>query len=424
MIKKYNQYLSEYTSILSARSTAHQPKELRAVYNRIRAMSQHSPFYLLNLSQEKQEFALSLKNTALALGASLDELRETACSPVTLKAAVSSEPEALSAELLPGSAENFTEPLQIQIDQLACAQQNCGRYLPSESEGPASAAYRFTIHSCGEDYEFTYQVSTSPTNRALMEKLTNFINQSNIGINAVLESDEAAASRIVLTATETGVPEDETLAFTITDNAGSASPDFPGLISYFGLSDASTKPANARFTLNGEPKSSMHNRIVLSRALSLTLKQTTDAPVDITFADRSAPPAHETASFIGSYNRLITLSRQGLPGNRLSARLFHVLDHIIISQGEQLGDAGIKRQTDGTLTLSGEAPAQIFLKPDLFSEPEGIFSQLTSKTRDIAINPMEYLDKTLITYPNLSRTGVSNPYITSLYSGMLFNSYC
>ena len=39
-------------------------------------------------------------------------------------------------------------------------------------------------------------------------------------------------------------------------------------------------------------------------------------------------------------------------------------------------------------------------------------------------NPMEYLDKTIITYPRSDREVYCNPYLTSMYSGLFFSSYC
>ena len=60
----------------------------------------------------------------------------------------------------------------------------------------------------------------------------------------------------------------------------------------------------------------------------------------------------------------------------------------------------------------------------LFEEPDGLFAKLSRKMSDIALNPVDYVDKVIVTYPNTARAGFSNPYLTSIYSGMMFNSYC
>ena len=53
-----------------------------------------------------------------------------------------------------------------------------------------------------------------------------------------------------------------------------------------------------------------------------------------------------------------------------------------------------------------------------------MLARLSRKMQDIALNPMEYVDKTIVTYPNTSRAGFNTPYNTSVYSGIMFNSYC
>ena len=60
----------------------------------------------------------------------------------------------------------------------------------------------------------------------------------------------------------------------------------------------------------------------------------------------------------------------------------------------------------------------------LFSEDSQFSSALLKRLSDISLNPMEYLDKTVVTYPNTTAKKTYNPYVTSIYSGLLFNNYC
>ena len=50
-------------------------------------------------------------------------------------------------------------------------------------------------------------------------------------------------------------------------------------------------------------------------------------------------------------------------------------------------------------------------------------SHLIRKLSSIAMDPMEYLNRQICSYPNPATTYI-NPYVTSIYSGMLFNTYC
>ncbi|MDE6974928.1 MAG: flagellar capping protein, partial [Lachnospiraceae bacterium] len=45
------------------------------------------------------------------------------------------------------------------------------------------------------------------------------------------------------------------------------------------------------------------------------------------------------------------------------------------------------------------------------------------KTGQISLNPMEYVDRVMVAYKNPGRN-FATPYVTSNYSGMLFNGYC
>jgi flagellar hook-associated protein 2 len=52
----------------------------------------------------------------------------------------------------------------------------------------------------------------------------------------------------------------------------------------------------------------------------------------------------------------------------------------------------------------------------------GFGSRMLRKLDSISIDPMEYIDRRICAYPNPNAT-YPNPYVTSIYSGMLFNSY-
>ena len=57
------------------------------------------------------------------------------------------------------------------------------------------------------------------------------------------------------------------------------------------------------------------------------------------------------------------------------------------------------------------------------SSLRGFAQSLLHKSNDIALNPLNYADKTIVAYKNPGKTFAS-PYTMSAYSGMLFNSYC
>ena len=60
---------------------------------------------------------------------------------------------------------------------------------------------------------------------------------------------------------------------------------------------------------------------------------------------------------------------------------------------------------------------------ELFSKDSQFVRTMMTKAYEIKINPMEYIDKLMGTYPDFSKPSEGFSYITSLYSGLIFNYY-
>lgn len=60
----------------------------------------------------------------------------------------------------------------------------------------------------------------------------------------------------------------------------------------------------------------------------------------------------------------------------------------------------------------------------LFGPGAEFAGRMLKKTDEVKLNPMDYVDKVTVTYPNYKKAPEGFSYITSLYSGMLFNYYC
>ena len=59
----------------------------------------------------------------------------------------------------------------------------------------------------------------------------------------------------------------------------------------------------------------------------------------------------------------------------------------------------------------------------LFQPMKNFSASLLRKANQISLNPMNYVDKTIVAYKNPGHN-FATPYVTSAYSGMMFNSYC
>ena len=58
-----------------------------------------------------------------------------------------------------------------------------------------------------------------------------------------------------------------------------------------------------------------------------------------------------------------------------------------------------------------------------FEDIKDFAKDLYRKSNQVALNPMNYVEKAIVAYKNPGKN-FATPYITSAYSGMLFNSYC
>ncbi|MDE6964071.1 MAG: flagellar capping protein, partial [Lachnospiraceae bacterium] len=58
-----------------------------------------------------------------------------------------------------------------------------------------------------------------------------------------------------------------------------------------------------------------------------------------------------------------------------------------------------------------------------FSTIKDFTNSILRKTDQISLDPMEYVERTMVAYKNPGHN-FATPYMTSNYSGMLFNSYC
>ena len=93
---------------------------------------------------------------------------------------------------------------------------------------------------------------------------------------------------------------------------------------------------------------------------------------------------------------------------------------------EQLHTIGLEVQDDGHINIDEDALSAATEDDDIkdrFQVVRDMTQQLYRKTNQISLNPMKYVNKTVVAYKNPGHN-FANPYVTSNYSGMMFNYYC
>ena len=128
--------------------------------------------------------------------------------------------------------------------------------------------------------------------------------------------------------------------------------------------------------------------------------------------------AYNIRSFVKSYNQFIENLRTS---DQQPARLNEDIHKLLNMHKKEIGKYGIEISDDDTLSYPDTEPAAT-ASPG-FEELQDFGSHLLKKLNAISMDPMEYLNRRICAYSNPA-TSYVNPYVTSIYSGMLFNTYC
>jgi len=94
---------------------------------------------------------------------------------------------------------------------------------------------------------------------------------------------------------------------------------------------------------------------------------------------------------------------------------------------EELTACGVGMSDDGRMYMDEELAAFAALDrrmEKLFCSDDGYFAALMEKAEAIAMDPVEYIDKVLVTYTDYKKANYRFPYITSMYSGIFYNVIC
>lgn len=424
----YNYYMSsQMHKQQTNKYDAHKKSELRGIYNSIVKMSKDSPVYIFDRSRQAMEYAINIKEEARSLKNTLSALDSEgdAGSLLGQKVAVSSDEDAVSVRYLGkrGNLEDDTR-LEISVDQLATPQVNTGNYLAQNRLKLIPNNYSFDIQCGGLSYGFQFRVTHQDTNHSIQERLANLITKSNIGVQAQVVTDETTGfSSLQLISKSTG-NDNDSLWFHVTEEDGSPN---SGAVTYFGLNQVSDMPANAEFQLNGEQHTALSNTFTINQDFELTLHHTTpkDQPAVIGFQPDIDTVNDNIQEMTRKYNSIIRLSGSYAEEQVRSSLLGKNISSVARQYGNSLEAIGLLVSDDGSIEVDDQLLNQA-LSEDMTETVDSLMdfkSALSDKTDEVMLNPMDYVDKKIVAYPNPGKM-FANPYLTSIYSGMLFNSYC
>lgn len=456
----YDYYLTTYASRPATKSDTHKKSELRSVYNNIVKISKKSPLYKVNVSENIQKFAIDLKENARTLSTDANNLFEKSLESArnqkyvsdnenvvqvktldnantddiniddaNIDSAVSSNAEITNPDLESDNISDtksvntaFASHYNIEVLNLATPQVNTSDYLNNDDLDIPKGAHSFEVNVGDSAYEFRFNAANDDTNKTVLEKLSRLINRSNIGLTSkMLYSGNNSALEITSNATGLGfTPE----IFSIVP--GENSP-YDKVVSKLGLNNVSSYPTNANFLLNGMEKTTSSNTFTIGKSLEITLNGISKEgqATSISLNDDLDSVISSVNDMISSYNNLLDLSNNSNEGSDDAARLNKEIHKTARQYASNLENIGITVNENDKLAFDEALFIQTANEDDLDKSLASLnsFKQaIVSRADDISINPMKYVDKVMISYPNPVHS-FANPYMTSIYTGMMFNGY-
>lgn len=415
----YNHYSMQMVAPLTnnRRQGPQKKDDLKAVYNNMVRQNQHSPFYKFALSDATSSYAIGIKEAAMALEAESKLLNTQNNDLFNQLTAVSDNENVVFANLNDNAASDLPDTLSVKVDNLAKGQTNVGTYLPSGESSFAPGEYSFGIAVGHNEYTFQLTVHKGDTNQEIQRNLANSINENNIGVRANIRNHRVdGTSALVLRSEAVGLPQDGELFFHFDESYLEND-----ITTQLGIDQVETKPANAEFYINDSFHTSISNRISLNHSMDLDLLSTSDEPITIKLIPDDNKISDKLKDFTTSYNQLVDIARNSTSQHG-ATKLFRDITSLTNRHSESLKAAGLSIDENGYLNITKDVDSSEIQK--LFDEDLSDFRKdIKRTTQSMTLNPLNYVDKTVVTYPNTQGTTYPNPYNPSKYSGLLFNDY-
>lgn len=422
----YNNYLTTYTPKPLTKFDSHKKSELRNVYNSIVKLNKDAPWYLPTTSKDAQQYAVDLKENARGLRNTIAQLGGLEKDGLFRKKSAYSTDENVATVSYVGAEDSLADApgFQLEVHSLATSQENLGLFLPSGKVSLPPDTYSFDIGINDMNYEFQFSVGEDETNRDVQDRLVRLINNSDIGLRASIAESEGRTS-LRLSSEATGLAPDRTQIFTVTDDRTSKT---SGTVEYFGLDYTSRDPGNASFAINGVESTAPSNHFTYDKLYEVHLKGISPKgqPLQVGLKTDVESLTDNVYHLVGGYNDFIRAASSYLETQSRSRQLVREMSGIASVYESSLEHMGLNLEADGTLAVDRDTLQQTAAESDdinaTFGSLKNFSNMLLRKTNQVSLNPMDYVEKVMVAYKNPGHNFI-NPYVTSSYTGMMFDGY-
>ena len=233
-------------------------------------------------------------------------------------------------------------------------------------------------------------------------------------------------SALRLSSSATGLKDGKSTLFHVSDENTSKT---KGCVDYFGIDSIAVSPSNAEFVINGEARSASSNHFTIEKMFEVQLNGISSSDKDIAQIGLKADVDSLTeniSNLVDGYNYFISSTSVYSNTYPKSNRLVGEMSHIAEYYRNEFEKMGVSYSENGALALDKDALRTTVLTDggqESLNTIKNFANSVLQKTGQIALNPMQYVEKTIVAYKNPGHN-FATPYITSAYSGMMFNSYC
>ncbi len=424
----YNYYLTTYAPKTDSKFDTHKKSELRGVYNSIVKMNKEAPLFIVDKSQETKEYAVGLKenarafrNTIVSLGGVTDE------EMLGKKSAFSSNDSLASVKFIGENDEAANAPtFDLKVKKLATPQENTGKMLPSNSIYLPKDTYSFDIGINGLNYEFQYMVNDKDTNRSVQEKLARLITNADIGLKADVINGADNTSALHIESINTGSTVAGGHMFEVTDDNTSRT---KGSVAYFGLNNVTKESSNSQFVINGVDAEASSNIFTVEKKFEVHINRESKDDTDTANIRLKADVdsvAENINTLVDAYNNFVDVAGNYSSNHPKSSRLVDEMASLVSLHENELSEVGVELQDDGHISLDRVKLSDAVEEKKLgtyIDDLKHFAGSVLRKVDQVSLNPMKYAERTLVAYKNPGHN-YATPYVTSAYTGMMFNGYC
>lgn len=425
----YNNLLTTYTPKTLTKYDTHKASELRNIVNKIAKIASKSPVYLVDLTDAKQTYALGVKESSMLLHKGFEELSDDTKDGIfARRKAYSTSPDSVEAEIIGDDFEKLPDEFDIKVKKLATPQVNKGNVLYTGRRGLDAGTYKFRISVADDIYDFQYNVKSNATNGEVIEGLSSFINKAKVGLTSSLEYTDDAHKQgfMKIQSDMTGSPAGERIFF-INDRDNDKNTEQQGIVDYLGINEMAEKPDSSEFYMDGVKKNTLSNEFTISKTLKVSLKDLNEEDVSVKYLPDSESILSGVQKIMDAYNYMVDSTETYSKTTNQHLKLVAEMKYVMKPYMSQLESCGISFDESGRMQMDDALAVQAVNDGEmykLFGPGSEFTDRMLKKTDEVKLNPMDYVDKITVSYPNYKKAPEGFSYITSLYSGMLFNYYC